>query len=271
MTARILDISPDEYHQLEHFSSTVAKTLLARSPLHAKADIAKKPSKLMDRGSIIHRLVLGKGKEYAIIQHADWRTKDAQKQRDEAHAAGLVPVLAHAFEEYSVASAAIVIRLSDMGIDLDGASELAFEWTETTPHGDVLCRGMADHVWLDSGRILDLKVIDDASPAKVERSAASLDHAVQHAAYTRALCRVRPDLVGRTQFLFAFCEPGEPYDVNVSEPDGVFRELGEQRWLRAVTTWAKCVAEDRFPGYGINHLNPPIWQLRNEGFSADEQ
>jgi hypothetical protein len=270
VTAKILDISPDEYHQLEHFSSSVAKQLLARSPFHARAEIKKKPTKLMDRGNIIHRLVLGKGKEYAIVQHSDWRTKDAQKQRDDAHKANLVPVLANHFEEYSIAAAAITIRLSDMGLDLTGASELAFEWTESTPHGEVLCRGMGDHIWLDTGRILDLKIIDDASPAKVERSAASLDHAVQHAAYTRGISRCVPDLVGRTQFLFAFCEPGEPYDVNVCEPDGVFRQLGEQRWLRAVTTWAKCIAEDRFPGYGINFLNPPIWQLRNEGFSPEE-
>jgi hypothetical protein len=271
VSARILDIAPDEYFALDsHFSSSAAKALLARSPLHARADIKKKPTKLMDRGNIIHRLVLGKGKDYLVVQHSDWRTKDAQKQRDEAYDNGLVPVLAHTFEEYCIAAEAIRVRLLDMGIVLDGASELAFEWTEKTPHGDVLCRGMSDHVWLDIGQILDLKIIDNAAPTNVERSAATLDHAVQHAAYTRALTAIRPDLAGRVRFLFAFCEPNEPHDVNVSEPDGVFRELGEQRWLRAVHAWAKCVAEDKFPGYGVNSINPPIWQLRNEGFTPEE-
>lgn len=271
MTARILDISPDEYFALsDHFSSSAAKCLLSRSPLHARAEVKKKPTKLMDRGNIIHRLVLGKGKDYRVLQYSDFKTKKAQEDRDKAHEDGVVPVLAHHFEGYCIAAESIRVRLADMGLVLDGASELAFEWTEQTPHGDVLCRGMADHVWLDTGRILDLKIIDDASPSKVERSAAALDHAVQHAAYTRALAAVNPDLVGRIQFLFAFCEPGEPYDVNVCEPDGVFRQLGEQRWLRAVHAWAKCVAEDSFPGYGVNHLNPPIWQLRNEGFTPEE-
>jgi hypothetical protein len=265
-----LDISPDEYFALERFSSSTAKVLLAQSPLHARAALKKKPTKLMDRGSVIHRLLLGKGKDYAVVQHGDWRTNAAKAARDAARAEGLVPVLAEDFEEYCTAAEAIRVRLADMGLVLDGASELAFEWTEATPHGDVQCKGMADHVWLDTGRILDLKIIDDAAPARVERSAASLDHAVQHAAYTRALARIDPALVGRVQFLFAFCEPGEPHDVNLSEPDGVFRELGEQRWLRACATWANCVAEDRFPGHGVNVLNAPIWQLRNEGFTPEE-
>lgn len=271
MTARILDVSADEYYALtDHFSQTCAKKLLKQSALHARTHRAKKPTRLMDRGNIIHRLVLGKGKDFEVLQFGDYKTKAAQTARDAAHAEGRVPVLAHTFEEYCVAAEAIRVRLADMGLVLDGASELAFEWTEKTDRGDVLCRGMADHIWLDTGRILDLKIIDDASPSNVERSAATLDHAVQHAAYTRAVQQLRPDLVGRIQFLFAFCEPGEPYDVNVSEPDGAFRELGEQRWIRAVTTWAKCVAEDSFPGYGVNHINAPIWQLRNEGFTPEE-
>jgi len=271
MNAKILDVTADEYFALtDHFSQSVAKVLLSKSPLHARAEIRKEPTKLMDRGNIMHRLVLGKGKDYKVLEFSDWKKDVAKDARDAARKEGLVPVLAHHFEEYSIAAAAIVVRLSDMGIDLDGASELAFEWTEITHHGAVLCRGMADHIWLDTGRILDLKIIDNAAPANVERSAATLDHAVQHAAYTRAVQQLRPDLVGRVQFLFAFCEPGEPHDVNVSEPDGVFRELGEQRWIRAITTWAKCVAEDKFPGYGVNHLNAPMWQLRNEGFTPEE-
>lgn len=262
MTARLLDITPDEYFQLEHFSSSAAKVLLARSPFHARAEVAKKPTKLLDRGNILHRLILGKGKDYEVVQANDWRTNAAKAARDAARAKGLVPVLAEDFERYSVAAAAITVRLADMGIVLDGASELAFEWTEQTPHGDVLCRGMADHVWLDTGIVLDLKMIDNASPVNVERSASSLDHAVQCAAYMRALSKVDPTLVGRVRFLFGFCEPGEPCDVNVSEPEGAFRELGEQRWLRAVHTWAKCVADDYFPGYGINRINPPAWKMR---------
>ncbi len=259
MSAQILNISPDEYYARPGFSQSVAKVLLAKSPLHAKAAISKAPTKLMDRGNILHRLLLGKGHDYEVIQHSNWMTKDAKAQRDAARDKGLVPVLAHDFEDHCIAAEAIRVRLSDMGINLDGCSEVAFTWTESTPHGDVVCRGMADHLWLGSGRILDLKIIDNAAPTNVEKSAANLDHAVQHAAYTRAIGQIRPDLIGRIQFLFAFCEPGEPHDVNLSEPDGVFREIGVQRWLRAVNTWAECVAEDRFPG-----------QLRNEGFTPEE-
>lgn len=46
MTARILDVSADDYHALPGFSSSVAKVVIEKSPLHAKAAVGKKPSKL---------------------------------------------------------------------------------------------------------------------------------------------------------------------------------------------------------------------------------
>lgn len=273
MTARILNVSPDEYHALPGFSSSVAKTLVSRSALHAKSEIGKKPTKGMDRGSIIHRLVLGKGKDYEVVQHANWMTKDAKAQRDAARARDLVPVLAHDFEDYCIAAEKIRVQLADRGIDLDGESELAIEWTEQTIHGPVLCKGMLDHCWPDRGLILDLKVTENAAPSAIERTAENLGYAIQWAAYTRALVALNPDLAGRVGFAFAFCEPDDPWAVNLSEPDGVFQQLGTQRWMRAVTAWAECSKKDHWPSYGtaINPITAPSWALAREGYTADER
>lgn len=268
MTARLLDITPDEYHQLDHLSSSLAKTVIAQSPLHAKAAIGKKPTKLMDRGSIIHRLVLGKGADYVVVTAKDWKTKSAQEQRDAARAKNLVPVLHDDLEDFNTAAEKIRIGLADRGIMLDGVSEQAVEWDEPSPFGPVRCRAMFDHVWLDTGRILDLKVTEDASPGRIEKSAENMRYGVQSAAYTRAMTALRPELAGRVKFLFAFCEPDEPHAMNLTEPDGMFRELGEQRWLRAVRTWGECIKNDTWPAYGnaINHLTAPGWALAQEGF-----
>lgn len=273
MTARILTVSPDEYHALPGFSATIAKELVSKSPAHAKAMTGKKPSRTMDRGTIIHRLVLGKGKEYQVIQHANWMTKDAKAQRDAARDQGLVPVLAHDFEDYCIAAESIRIQLADRNIILDGESEIAIEWTEQTIHGPVICKGMLDHCWPDTGLILDLKITENAAPSAVEKTAENLGYAIQWAAYTRAVAALDPGLAGHVGFGFAFCEPDDPWAVNLSEPDGVFQQLGTQRWIRAVTTWAKCVKDDRWPSYGttVNPITSPSWALAREGFTADER
>jgi hypothetical protein len=79
---------------------------------------------------------------------------------------------------------------------------------------------------------------------------------------------VKPELAGRGDFLFAFCETDEPFALNLSRPSGAFRELGERRWLRACETWAGCLKAGAFPGYdahGVNVLAPPGWVLKSEG------
>lgn len=267
--ARILNVTPDEYHALPGLSSSIAKVLLERSPAHAKAAVGKPPSKILDRGAIIHRLGLGKGKDYEVIQHSDWRTNAAKIARDHARSMGRIPVLAHEFEEYCVAAEAIRIKLADRDIVLDGDSELAVEWEEPSTHGPVQCRAMFDHVWVARGVILDLKVTENASPAAVERTAENLGYAVQCAAYTSALTALKPELAGTVKFLFAFCEPDEPHAMNLCAPDGMFRELGDRRWRRAVELWGKCTFEDQWPAYdeyGINYLNPPAWALAREEY-----
>jgi hypothetical protein len=273
MTARILNISADEYHALPHFSSSVAKELIARSPLHAKAAVGKKPTKLMDRGTVIHRLVLGKGKDYVLVNYGDWRSKAAQIERDNARAQGLVPVLGCDFEEFALAAESIRVQLADRGIVLDGESELAIEWEEQTEHGPVMCKGMLDHCWPEDGLILDLKITEDASPSSVERTSENLGYAIQRAAYTRALEALHPGLAGRVGFAFAFCEPEPPYAINLAEPDGAFQHIGQQRWMRAVRTWAKCIKDNHWPGYGtaVNPLTTPSWALAREDYTADER
>jgi hypothetical protein len=266
--AEILTGSVDAYHARPEFSATTAKTLIAQSPLHAKTDreTPREPSKTMDRGSIIHALVLGKGAAFTVIDAEDWRKKEAQAQRDEARAKGLIPVLVGDFADYTQASAKIRAGLDARGLRLDGHSEIPVRWTEQTAAGPLACRGMLDHVWLDRGRILDLKITADASPGAIERNAEAMGYALQAAAYTRLLAALRPELAGRIEFLFAFAEPDAPHAINVVRPDGMFRELGERRWLRACEWWAACLKTNTWPGYGIgvNTLSAPAWALARE-------
>jgi hypothetical protein len=184
-----------------------------------------------------------------------------------------VPVLHDDLEDYHTAAETIRVKLAERDLILDGVSEQAITWVEHTEFGDVTCKGRFDHVWPDLGIILDLKVTENASPSFVERNAENLGYAIQAAAYTRALSAFDPDLQGRVAFAFIFAEAEEPYALNISEPDGIFREIGERRWLRAVREWARCIKENHWPSYGtaVNPITAPSWALAREGYQPDER
>lgn len=268
--AKLLRIAPDEYHARDGLSSSVAKVLIERSPAHARHAHGKKPTKDMDRGSVVHRLVLGKGKSFEILNFDSFRTNAAKDARDNARAEGKIPILEEAFTEANVIAEAVRVQLVDRGILLDGESEIAIEWYEQSPFGPVLCRCMMDHLWLGDGRVLDLKITSNAAPSSVERNAENMGYAIQEAAYRRALVALEPGLAGRIDFLFAFVEADDIYAMNLCRGDGVFRELGERRWLRAVTTWAECLHNNHWPAYGagVNPLTAPAWALAREEFAA---
>lgn len=272
MTAELLNVSPDEYHRIDAFSSSLATTLLTRSPLHARAEQTgereRGSTKSMDVGTVAHALVLGKGKRFAVLDFANYKTKAAQEARDASAERGITPILRHEMDEVERMVKAVREQLDRRRIVLDGISEAAIRWTEQTPFGDVACRGMLDHLVLSRGRIYDFKFCADASPAKVERSAESYGYAVQAAAYTRAVARLRPDLAGRIKFSFVCVETDPPYAMNVCEPDGVFREIGETRWLKAVAEWGACLQSGEFRGYGTNDITAPAWALIREGMAA---
>jgi hypothetical protein len=276
VTGRILEgVTPEAYHQRDGLSASIATTLITRSPLHAWQQHprfggrGKAPTRAMDIGTVAHELVLGKGKGFEVLPFDDYRTKAAQSARDAARAAGRTPILAEEFDAAQALAERLRHQLAERGILLDGASEVAFEWTEASESGPVLCRGMADHLRAAGTRatIIDLKFCESAAPPSVERSAENFGYAIQAAAYTRALAAWRPALAGRVEFLFVFAEKEPPHAVNVCAPSGAFREIGERRWLRAVETWGRCLKAQHWPSYGdtVNQLHPPAWALAREG------
>lgn len=270
MTARILDITAAEYHALPNFSASIAKTVISQSPRHAREQRGKAPTKEMERGDVIHRLVLGAGKDFEVVNADSWRTNAAKADRDRARDAGKTPILVEQFEGACLAAEHIRTGLAERGIHLDGKSEASVIWTDE----GVECKSRFDHMWPpgeSEAEVLDLKIPESAAPLTIERTAENLGYAIQAAAYTRAYGKIMPSMVGRTRFLFAFCEPNPPYAMAVLAPDGMFRELGEQRWVRALRLWKRCLEADKWPAYEeYQTIGAPQWALRQEGFASDE-
>lgn len=280
--ARIIECTEAEYFadpcEVPSLSQSIAHTIVAESLLHAwqvhpkLGGQPREPTDATDTGHIIHKLLLGKGAAVEVIEADNFRTKIAQTARDEAIAAGRVPILAHKYADLQTAADTIRSNLAVEGISLRGQSEVAFEFTEQGINGPVVCKARMDHVLFDQGVIYDVKKIRSAHPKQCAKHMVEYGYDIQHTAYTRCLGRLLPEREGRIDFQFLFVETEPPYAVLVARPNGAMRELGAARWQRAVNLWEHALATSHWPAYAANgavtELEPPTWilneELRNE-------
>lgn len=276
MNARIITgMSADEYHSdpmpTPSLSSSIAHTLISRSPLHAWSQhprlggVPREPTKSLDAGSLIHALLLGAGKELAILDVDDFKTKAAREARDAARAEGLLPIKRTDLDAAEAVAVQLRKRFAEYGLTFEGLKEIVVTWSETADDGtEVLCRGMMDH--FARPVIDDLKSCRSAHPNACQRHVDGYGYAIQWAAYTSAAAKLYPDLAGRIDMRFVFFELLPPYAVTPVRLSGTFRELGERRWRRAVNTWARCLREKRWPGYvdGWTELEAPPWALSQD-------
>lgn len=271
------DMSESEYHsdpcETPSLSASIANVLHTQSPLHAYhlhprlGGHRRPPTASMDAGSLAHLLLLGTGSKVEVIVADDWRTKAAKAARDEARAAGKIPVLVEDHDQAAATADALRARFDEHGIKLYGQSEVSVFWRE----GSVQCRGRIDHVnGLEPDRnliqVLDLKSIKSADPDTCRRHIDTYGYAIQQAAYTRALAQLCPWASGRIDFVFVFFELEPPHAVTPLRLSGAFFELGERRWERAVRTWERCLSTGVWPGYedGVGVVEPPPWAMARD-------
>lgn len=279
---RLLKLDAAVYHAdpcaKPSLSSSIARVLERQSPLHAWSrhprlgGMSSKPRTAFDFGSLSHALLLGEGSEIAIIEADDWRTKAAREAREEARAAGKVPVLVDDYGSVAVAVKTLRPRFADLGIVLDGKSEVTALWTVPAMAGlEVQCRGMIDHLTDGGCTVYDLKSCQSAHPDACARHADAYGYDIQHAAYVQAIETIHPELAGRVRFTFVFYELEPPYAVTPARLSGEFRELGQRRWERAVHTWAACLSGNRWPAYvdRIATLEAPRWALAKDSETQD--
>lgn len=271
----ILHLSADDYHAdpaPPSLSASIAHVLVKQSPAHAHSrhprlgGVMPAPTRSMDRGTLAHALILGAGKEIAIVEgYDDYRSPKAREARDMAISQGKIPVLAEEYDDASFTARALRGKFaSRFGIEFSGESEIVALWGEAVGGAEVQCRAMMDHIALP--RVYDLKSCRSAHPDACQRHAEDYGYAIQRAAYVSAIEHLRPEWAGRVDFIFVFYELEPPFEVTPLRMAGPFRELGERRWRRAVATWERCLRTNTWPGYadGIIDLEPPPWALAKD-------
>jgi hypothetical protein len=273
----IIDMAADTYHadpcDVPALSQSIAHTLVSKSPAHAYLEHPRlggeqrEATSSMDRGSLVHALLLGKGAKIHAVHADDWKTKAAREERDAARAAGELPALAHEIDEAFAIVDTVRPKLASRGVVLDGHSEVVILWSVETEEGQIQCRARVDHIAADERTVIDLKTTGKIiPPRKLGRHFCEYGYEIQGAAYTQALETVDPRQVGRVRFLDIAIEMTKPHCVTVAAHDGRMRELGARRWARACELWARCLRSGEWPEYSgeVVYVSPPPWEVTEE-------
>lgn len=263
------DIDADLYHsdpcERPSLSSTVAKTLLAQSPLHAwtisprlNSDWEPEEKKTFDIGRAAHRAILGKGGGYVAIpegllaSNGAASTKAAKEFIAEARDAGLTPLKELEVAQIEAMRLRAAEKLSALGITLDAEHS---ERVAIAELDGVLCRAMIDKAPPDPRQPLyDFKTTVDASPEAAVRAVMNYGYDVQAAHY---LDTWRAATGEDRTFRFIFQEKTAPYELAVVELDQEALAMARKKIARAREVWRHCVTYDDWPGYPLGvHVVP---------------
>lgn len=260
-----------EYHSdpclTPSLSSTMAKTILAKTPLHAwmnnsrlNPDYIPMHSKAFDIGTAAHRQALGAGADWVIIptdllaSNGAASTKEAKQFIADARERGLTPIKEEeAVSVYRVAKK-VRERLGDIGVKLNP------EHSETAAFAKidgVWCRALVDNADSDTrAPLYDLKTTTDANPESIAKTIMSYGYDVQAQHYRE----VWKAATGEDRaFRFIFVEKEPPHEICIIELSGDDLLMAERRIRRAREIFAGCLANDDWPGYpsGIVQIKLP--------------
>lgn len=265
----------DELRPEPTLSSTLARLILDRSPRHAWAahprlnpDWEPEERRTFDVGRAAHRVVLGRGAEYAAVPEEllDTRgglgTKAAREWCDAKRADGVTPLRPADAEAVTRMAAAVEGRLSVMGLGLDPERS---ELTALAEVDGVWCRALIDNAPADpAAPLYDFKTCEDASPDALVRAVLRYGYDVQAAHYLDTWEAATGE---RRGFRFVFVEKRPPHEVAVVElcddPDdpGDWMETARSKAREARRIWGRCLETGEWPGYPaqVGILTAPVW------------
>jgi hypothetical protein len=274
-------MSNERYHADPVVGGSVSSTVLRKmtppkgTPWHARhyLDKDRPPKGFYDVGSGFHLGVLGVGGEIFEVKAPDWKTQKAQHQRDDAYAAGKIPLLTKDVKVVRAMVAALRAHPYAAGFFTPGAftAEFVIVWRDEDT--GLMCRAMIDCVpdYADEMVIVDLKSkAGDADPASVSASLANFTYDQQFAFYIagiRALIKVGllPPVTAIKPWIVVVGKD-EPH-VPLARPiEAETIEQAEIKNRKALDLYAQCHARGVWPGYDdpddiedVTPIGTPAW------------
>jgi hypothetical protein len=211
------------------------------------------------RGKLVHRLALGKGRDYVISPHDRYQSDEAKAWKAATEKAGLMPVKKASFDEAEKMAAIVRERIEAACEGCEYQTEVVIAWQEQTSLGPVWCRSMIDVWCADLMLALDVKTCDDASDDSLQRKFAN-GYAIQDAWYRRGIEALTKEH-GRTRFGFLFVESEPPHLARVATATEGFRTAATFECNRALAIFADCLSRNQWPGYDQATVPPPSWLI----------
>lgn len=275
-------------------SSSIAKTLLSRSPRHAwyehpRLNPAREPEEKeeFNLGKAAHAMILGEPQNFAVIDPNDypakttgaapkgWTNAAIKAARDEAYAAGKIPLLKDQHEtiERMVIAGREQLRYHECSdAFIGGQSELTLVWKE----GDVWCRCRIDHS-PGANVFYDYKTTQaSANPDSCSNYFSGMGYDITSAFYRRGIRKVLG--IENPVYNFVVQEIKEPHCLSVVGygPDVDF--LADRKVEEAIRIWGHCLRENRWPGYssrkvyiGIPTYSEKAWLERESREQMQEE
>lgn len=249
-------------------SRGIAQVLVRQTPMHAYhvhprlgGNGGIVASKVMDHGSALHAMLLGKGADIELIRTVygpkhklagkpvvDYKTDAAAEERDELRASGRIPVLPADMPDLLRCKGAVLrqINAHEDGADFlaPGQSEAVVVWQED----GLWFRIMIDRLPEERHAApYDLKFTKmSVAPGGWERRLQT-EYAFQDAFYRRGIKAVRGIMPPPMRFIVA--ELDQPHGVSIMACGPSLVDLAEREVERAIQKWRHCVKTDTWPGY----------------------
>ena len=241
------DLSNADYHaQTDWLSSTQLKRLL---PEFYKTGGGSKDA--LDFGCAFHTTVLGAGEPVVPVTAASWQGKAAQEERQQAYAAGGVPILEKQLTQLDDMAAAVGSHVEASRLLTAGKPEVSvFVEVDGVP-----CKARFD--WLADGYAVDLKTTASKPGKDLAKTVTDFGYDVSADHYLRVASAAGLDV---SEFWHIWVGKDAPHYVTVSDLDSSFydraavlRELALERWQHPDMT-------DPYPGAtGRLTLSAPRW------------
>jgi hypothetical protein len=245
------------------FTQSLCKLIIERSPRHAwTASCRLNPNfepdedTKFDVGNAAHRIILGRGKEFEILDFNDWRTKAAQEAREEAAENGKIGILLHQFERASDMAQALSRQIQhheDSDAFTKGAAEVMIVWEEN----GIWFRSLLDWLHDDLRTVDDLKTSDwSMAPHVLGIRAEAAGWEVQAAFIERGLDILDPEGAGRRRFRFIGQETDDPHALNVMHMSKYWMTMGHKKVQTGVDIWRRCIEAGKWPAYPPRSITP---------------
>lgn len=277
------EMTPDEYFEdccpSPSITQSIAKILIEQSPLHAReahpklAHLASSDEESVDKydkdkaiGNAAHKLVLGRGKSIAIIEHNNFTSKAAKEAKQQALEAGYEPVLAKHFET----AERMVLAARGQLAQIEGCERVFREGDAevvvASCEDGLWLRSMIDWIAPDLREVWDLKTTGmSASPYNTGKLMASAGWHVQAAMHERILDAIDPQNAGRRRFLYVCQENEAPFALTVNEIGEAALTIGRKQIDYAINIWRRCLETGDWPAYPLRIIRPelPAWHDNN--------